>query len=145
MGEEAPASKALRRMPLAKTASWELVCHLKTLFVSQWKSKRSCIIHVGNDKRLKNCMNRARKSLGRRDFQVRFSFSKIIAQSFYVKDLSAVLPTGFGESLICQLLIFVLGYEDRNRLCLQALLLFPRSKHNSGSSGRGTFYRNVSR
>ena len=75
MGEEAPASKALRRMPLVKTASWELVCHLKTLFVSQWKSKRSCIIHVRNDKRLKNCMNRARKSLGRIDFQFRFSFS----------------------------------------------------------------------
>ena len=129
----------------AKTASWELVCHLKTLFVSQWKSKPSCIIHVRNDKRLRNCLNRARKSLGRRDFQFRFSFSKVTAPSFFGKDLSAVLPTGFGESLIFQLLIFVLGCKDRNRLCLQAFLLFPRSKHNSGSSRRGTFYRNVSR
>ena len=145
MGEEAPASKALRRMPLAKTASWELVCHLKTLFVSQWKSKPSCITHVRNDKRLKNCMNRARKSLGRRDFQFEFSVSKVIAPSFFGKDLSAVLPTGFGDSLIFQVLIFVLGCEDRNPLCLQAFMLFPRSKHYSGSSGRGTFYRNVSR
>lgn len=132
MGEEAPASKALRRMSLAKTASWELVCHLKTLFVSQWKSKPSCITHVRNDKRLKNCMNRSRKSLGRRDFQFRLSVSKVIAPSFFGKDLSAVLPTGFGESLIFQLLIFVLGCEDRNSLCLQAFMLFPRSKHNSG-------------
>ena len=44
---EEPAAKALvfrflrslavRRMLLAKNASWELVCHLNALFVSQWK------------------------------------------------------------------------------------------------------------
>ena len=86
MGEEAPASKALRRMPLAKTASWELVCHLKTLFVSQWKSEPSCIIHVRNDKRLKNCMNRARKS---------FSISVFIfVQSIIQDQATGVHSTG---------------------------------------------------
>ena len=84
MGEEAPASKALRRMPLAKTASWELVCHLKTLFVSQWKSEPSCIIHVRNDKRLKNCMNRARKS---------FSISVFIFVQSIIQDQAAGVPS----------------------------------------------------
>ena len=44
---EVPAAKALvfrflrsltlRRMPLTKNASWEWVCHLNALFVSQWR------------------------------------------------------------------------------------------------------------
>ena len=50
---EEPAAKALvfrflrslavRRTLLAKNASWELVCHLNALFVSQWKLKSFCI------------------------------------------------------------------------------------------------------
>ena len=50
---EEPAAKALvfrflrslavRRMLLAKNASWELVCHLNASFVSQWKLKSFCI------------------------------------------------------------------------------------------------------
>ena len=30
-------SLMVHRMPLAKNASWELVCHLNALFVSSWK------------------------------------------------------------------------------------------------------------
>lgn len=71
------------------------------------------------------------KSSARRDFPFRFSFSKSIAPPFFGKDLLAVLPTGFGESIIFQ--FFVLGcedpVEDRNRLCKHCRY-FPVAKDN---------------
>lgn len=51
-GEEAPAAKALVfrfLRSLAKNASWELICHLNTLFVSRWKFMSSCMTHMRHD------------------------------------------------------------------------------------------------
>ena len=43
----------MRRMPLAKNSSWELVYHINTLFVSPWKFKSSCITHLRHDSGLR--------------------------------------------------------------------------------------------
>ena len=78
-------------MPLAKSAPWKLVCHLNALFVSQWKLKSSCT-HVRHDKRLKNCLNRARKKLfeklSSKRFSISVSFSKIIPPSLFLVKIS---------------------------------------------------------
>ena len=88
---EEPAAKALvfrflrslavRRMILAKNASWELVCHLNALFVSQSKLKSFCITQTNtraHDKRRRNCLNRARKKSFKEPSSNRFSISVFI-------------------------------------------------------------------
>ena len=67
-------------MPLVKNASWKLVCHLNALFASQWKFKSSCT-HVRHNKRLKNCLNRARKKLIKKLSSKRFSISVFIFEN----------------------------------------------------------------
>ena len=74
-------SLAVRRMILAKNASWELVCHLNALFVSQSKLKSFCITQTNtraHDKRRRNCLNRARKKLFKEPSSNRFSISVFI-------------------------------------------------------------------
>ena len=85
-----------------------------------------------HDKWLKNCLNDAHKKLFKELSLIRFSISVFIFENhcavfFFGKDLLAVLPTGFGESVIFELLVFILGC-DRPEPSLQALSLFPRCK-----------------
>ena len=82
------------------------------------------------DKWLKNCLNRAHKKLFKELSLIRFLISVFIFENhcavfFFGKDLLAVLPTGFGESVIFEL--FILGC-DRPEPSLQVLSLFPRYK-----------------
>ena len=92
------------------------------------------------DKRVKNCLNRARKKLFKELSSKRFSISVFISKSivppFCGKDLLALLPTGFGESVIFQ-------WKTRT-VFASIVVISPLQRIISWVSRRGTFYGNVS-
>ena len=85
------------------------------------------------------------KSLARRDFRFRFSFSKSIAPPCFGKDLLAVSPTGFGESVIFSYLFWdaTTQWKTGTRLWKNCRY-FLVAKDNSLLNRRDTFYGNVS-
>ena len=93
------------------------------LSVNRISSLLACTTHEQHDKRLKNCLNHAHKKLFKELSLIRFSILVFIFENHCT--VLAVLPTGFGESVIFEL--FILGC-DRPEPSLQALSLFPRCK-----------------
>ena len=120
-------------MPLAKNASWKLICHLNALFVSQWKLKSSCT-HVWHDKRLKNCLNRARKKLFEKLSSKRLSISVFIFENHYaVFFLVKISWQSYQLSskkvyFFSYLSVICVGMRKSESSSLQALSLFPRCK-----------------